>query len=309
MNVLFRSSRDTEDIYIPYFFDEIAFNRKSIEYEFIGKVIGICFSNTNCIFDIEYADYVYHILLAKEVNLDEFIMHEFFYYFDDINNLSLDIETVKDQFMLYSWCYNNETKTYEINESEVISDKDELTSIAENGVISINIKEKIINLISRYLVEPIEKMRNGLLQIVDLDILSLVTDSKVFKKIISGDKNIDVKKWRKLTHVSYIYQETDCDDIVDLLKKTEELFLELIDESDNSARKKLMRYWAAASNLPFDESIKSFYKLKICYKGKQIEAHTCFRRLDIPATNDKEMLRTFIKIITETNENFTFNMI
>ncbi|KAF7671360.1 E3 ubiquitin-protein ligase ptr1, partial [Astathelohania contejeani] len=100
----------------------------------------------------------------------------------------------------------------------------------------------------------------------------------------------------------------DCDDIVDLLKKTEELFWELIDESDNSARKKLMRYWAAVSNLPLDKSIKSFYKLKICYKEEKIQAHTCFKQLVIPATEDKEMLRTFIKIITETNENLTFNM-
>ncbi|KAF7678785.1 putative E3 ubiquitin-protein ligase TOM1 [Astathelohania contejeani] len=308
MNVLFRSSRDTEDIYIPYFFDEIAFNQKSIEYEFIGKVIGICFSNTNCILDVEFAGYVYDILLAKEVNLDEFIMYEFFYYFDNFNNLSLDIETVEDQFTVPLCYYNNVTKKYKIDDSEVILDKDELTSIVENGVISIQIKEKIKNLISRHLVEPIKKMREGLLQIVDLDILSLFTDSKEFKKIISGDKTIDVKKWRKLTHVSYIYQETDCDDIVDLLKKTEELFWELIDESDNSARKKLMRYWAAVSNLPFDKSIKSFYELKICYKGKKIEAHTCTRQLDIPATKDKEMLSTFIKIITETNENLTFNI-
>ncbi|KAF7679663.1 putative E3 ubiquitin-protein ligase TOM1, partial [Astathelohania contejeani] len=309
LSVLFRSCRDIKDIYIPCFFDEIAFAKKSIEYEFIGKVIGICFSNTNCILDVEFADYVYDILLAKEVNLDEFIRHEFFYYFDGINNLSMDIETVKNRFKLYHLCYNNETKTYEINESEVISDKDKLTSIAGNEDIYIKIEETMINLISRYLVNPIEKMRNGLLQIVDLDILSLFTDPKEFKKIISGDKNIDVKEWRKLTHVSYIYKETDCDDIVNLLKKTEELFWEIIDESDNSIRKKLMRYWAAVSNLPLDKSIESFYELNIWYRGIQIEAYTCFRILDIPATNDKEMLRTFIKIITETNENLTFNMI
>ncbi|KAF7684639.1 E3 ubiquitin-protein ligase SMURF2 [Astathelohania contejeani] len=294
--LLMKSNIDNSK-YITYSYTKNAFKTKEKEFEFIGRMLGLAY-RLGILFPIEFADYIYEILLnGKSKNIKKHIESEFSYYFNIQNLKDFNREN-------FAFCAVDMSE----NDDELIFNDtiDLIEGYSRENIKSIEVLKNIILFrIGCYIMEPVVKMRNGMNTfIVPME----TTDGSIdeFKKRIFGNSNVDVRAWKELTVIK------DCKNNTDNAIKTVNIFWKFVESLSVDDRKKLLKFWTGSSNLPIIDVQANNNKLFTLVIGdgdnnSYPKAHTCINELyNIPYVDNEEYFKTkFDMIKSAADSEFT----
>ena len=283
-------------------------NMKMEYYEFFGKL------GAKALIDNVNISEILNRIVLNYLRGDKVVLDDMKYYDLDLYNSLKQINEIEDinsndSFKEFKFVWNLKDENGNIKEVELIPGGSKISLSNENKNLFI---EKIIYVetLMRY-EEQIKRMRKGFLSLFGEEIN--IFKPEEFDFLISGQRTIDLKDWKKNTIYKGHYNENN---------QTIKYFWQVLSELSQNDLFIFYFFCTSSTHVPLDgfnslkginNKIQKFTiepKLNLILdesgenKFKLIEAKTCFNRIFLPEYGTIEEMRKAIDIIIGNDTQF-----